>query len=178
MAVINESDQIGGVKFVQLRAFEDVRGRFMETFRTEWFPERSWDRVQTNRSDSRAGVLRGLHFHLRQVDYWYVPYGRVLVGLADLRHASPSYGRGQVLEIGEQNALGVFIPPGVAHGYYALTDTTLLYLVDRYYDPNDEAGVAWNDPTLALPWGVREPLLSDRDQVLPRFADLAPVRAA
>ena len=176
MAVITESKQIVGVKFVQLQAHEDARGRFLETFRIEWFPERSWDVVQTNCSYSRAGVLRGLHYHLRQVDYWSVPCGRVLVGLADLRDGSPTYGRGQLLELGEQQTMGVFIPPGVAHGYLALTNATLIYLVDQYYDPHDEAGVAWNDPTLALPWGITDPLISERDRMLPLFSELAPVR--
>jgi dTDP-4-dehydrorhamnose 3,5-epimerase len=99
-----------------------------------------------------------------------------MVGLADLREGSSTYGRGQLLEIGDQNAMGVFIPPGVAHGYLALTHATLIYLVDRYYDPTDEAGVAWNDPTLALPWGIADPFLSERDRILPRLSELDPVR--
>lgn len=174
MVGIHESDKIAGVKFARLEFYEDERGRFMETFRKEWFPERTWAALQSNRSDSRAGVLRGLHYHFRQVDYWYVPVGRVRVGLADLRRASPTSGAGQVFEIGEQNPLGVFIPPGVAHGFVALTDATLIYIVDQYYDRNDEWGVIWNDPTLALPWGINDPLLSARDQALPRLDQIDP----
>ena len=84
MTEIVESGHIAGLKIARLTAFGDERGRFLETFRKDWFPERSWEIVQTNRSDSRAGVLRGLHYHFQQVDYWYVPRGRIRVGLADL----------------------------------------------------------------------------------------------
>ena len=174
MAVLMESGQIVGVKFAQLEAFVDPRGRFMETFRKEWFPERTWDMFQANRSDSRAGVLRGLHYHFHQVDYWYAPVGRVRVGLADLRRSSPTYGASQVIEIGEHNAVGVFIPCGVAHGFVALTDATLTYLVDQYYNPRDEHGVLWNDPTLAVPWGISEPILSERDRQLPPLDAIQP----
>lgn len=167
-----EKSSIEGVKVVRLRAFGDERGRFMETFRTEWFPERSWDKVQTNRSDSIAGVLRGLHYHFLQVDYWYVPRGMLRVGLADLRPSSPTYGASEVIEIGDENQVGILIPSGVAHGFYALTDVTLTYLVDNYYDGNDELGVAWNDPTLAVPWDVDAPILSARDQANPLLKDI------
>jgi dTDP-4-dehydrorhamnose 3,5-epimerase len=172
MTMIRESETIKGVKFVQLKAFEDLRGRFMETFRKEWFPERSWDVYQTNRSDSYAGVLRGLHYHFHQVDYWNVSKGRVLVGLADLRRQSPTFGAIQTIEIGESNLIGVFIPCGVAHGFLALSDATLTYLVDQYYNSGDEFGVAWNDPTLGLPWGVTQPIVSDRDRQLPFLNDI------
>ncbi|MCB0160640.1 MAG: dTDP-4-dehydrorhamnose 3,5-epimerase family protein [Caldilineaceae bacterium] len=174
MTEIIASAAIHGVKFTKLRAFGDARGRFLETFRKEWFPERTWAIVQTNRSDSVAGVLRGLHYHFKQVDYWYVPHGRIRVGLADLRQGSPTQGASQVIEIGDDNQMGVFIPTGVAHGFYALTDATLTYLVDNYYDGADELGVAWNDPTLAVPWHVDAPLLSARDEDNPAYRTIAP----
>ena len=69
MPEIIPSTQINGVQFVKLRAFEDERGYFMETFRKEWFPQRQWDRIQTNRNFSKAGVLRGLHYHHHQVSF-------------------------------------------------------------------------------------------------------------
>jgi dTDP-4-dehydrorhamnose 3,5-epimerase len=70
--------------------------------------------------------------------------------------------------------VSVLIPCGVAHGFTALTDATLIYLVDQYYDRSDELGVIWNDPTLAVPWGVSQPLLSERDQKLPHLAEIDP----
>lgn len=174
MTEIVPSAQIAGVKFALLKPFADERGRFMETFRKEWFPERSWEIVQTNRSDSRAGVLRGLHYHFRQVDYWYVPAGRVRAGLADLRRGSPTFGRAEMVELGEERQVGLYIPPGVAHGFLALTDATLTYLVDNYYDGGDEFGVAWDDPDLALEWGAAAPLLSARDRANPRLRAIPP----
>lgn len=155
---------IEGVYTVPIRAFSDDRGQFMETFRREWFPWINWDRIQNNRSDSRAGVLRGLHYHLYQIDYWYVPLGRIRVGLADLRPLSPTYRQAATLEMGGGNNIGLFIPVGVAHGFTALTDCTLMYLVNNYYEGGkDERGVAWNDPDLDLDWGVTDPQLSPRD---------------
>ena len=172
MSEILASSAILGVKFVQLRVFEDERGRFMETFRQAWFPERPWDIVQANRSDSHAGVLRGLHYHHCQVDFWHVAHGAIRVGLADLRRSSPTRGAVQVFEIGDGNLVGVFIPVGVAHGFYALTDATLTYIVDNYYDGADECGVAWDDPDLAVPWQAIAPSLSLRDRANPRLRDI------
>jgi dTDP-4-dehydrorhamnose 3,5-epimerase len=156
---------IEGVYTVPIRAFEDDRGRFAETFRREWFPWIDWDRIQCNRSDSKAGVLRGLHYHHHQIDYWYVPVGRVRVGMVDLRPSSPTYMVNHTFEIGQADNTGVFIPVGVAHGFYALTDATLMYMVNNYYNGGkDENGVAWNDPQINLDWGTTAPLLSPRDQ--------------
>jgi dTDP-4-dehydrorhamnose 3,5-epimerase len=174
MAEITESDVIAGVKFVELKVWADDRGRFVETFRKEWFPERSWEVIQTNCSYSRVNVLRGLHYHLRQVDYWFAPHGTVRVALVDLRRSSPTRGASQTLEIGEDNPLGVFVPIGVAHGFVALTDAILSYIVDNYHDGSDEYGVAWNDPTLGFDWGIENPILSPRDlQNLP-LKDIPP----
>ncbi len=172
MPQIENSTLINDVQIVTLKPLVDERGRFMETFRQEWFPQRSWEIIQTNRSDSKAGVLRGLHYHHHQVDYWYVVNGRIRAGLVDMRPASSTYGATQTLEMGEENQLGLFIPVGVAHGFVALTDVTLTYIVDNYYDSRDEFGVAWNDPDVALPWGVEAPLVSGRDMVNPRWKEI------
>jgi dTDP-4-dehydrorhamnose 3,5-epimerase len=160
------SSKIEGVYITTIRAFEDERGRFMETFRREWFPWINWDRIQCNRSDSKAGVLRGLHYHRHQIDYWYVPHGTVRVGMVDLRPTSSTFMTTLTMEIGEKFNFGVFVPIGVAHGFYALTDATLMYMVNNYYDGGkDELGVAWNDPDINLDWGVNGiPLLSPRDE--------------
>jgi dTDP-4-dehydrorhamnose 3,5-epimerase len=170
---IIESARIPGVKTVRLRSFEDERGQFMEIFRKDWFPERDWSVVQSNRSDSAAGVLRGLHYHHRQVDYWHVPCGEIRVGLADLRRTSPAYGRTEVIDLEQGEPSGLFIPIGVAHGFYAKTEATLTYIVDNYYDGQDELGVAWNDPDLNLDWGVANPILSARDRQNPILSKIA-----
>jgi dTDP-4-dehydrorhamnose 3,5-epimerase len=164
--------QIPGAQLVGLNPHEDARGRFTELFRKEWFPQRPWDDYQSNRSDSQAGVLRGLHFHLRQVDYWYVARGRIQVGLADLRRSSVSFGAIQMVELSEDEATGLYIPTGVAHGFLALTAATLIYVVDNGYDGTDEWGVAWNDPELALAWSEPSPSLSARDLSNPLLREI------
>ena len=128
-----------------------------------------------------AGCIVGLHYHLHQADYWYVPYGRCRVVLHDLRVDSPTEGKTLTVDVGSEpgtpasqhDHTGVYIPPGVAHGFAALTDMTITYLVDGYYNPADELGVAWDDPDVAADWGVSDPVLSGRDQQNPRRADLA-----
>lgn len=174
MTEIVMSQQIHGVKLVQPKAFIDERGEFREIFRKEWFPERKWDVMQMNRSDNKANVLRGLHYHFHQSDYWYALSGTLRVGLADLRRTSPTYGASEVLDIGDNNQIGVFIPPGVAHGFVTLSAATLVYVVDQYYNAADELGVLWKDPALKIAWQVRDPILSDRDQSNPLLADIPP----
>lgn len=172
MPIIHEFEPIAGVQLVELTIWGDERGRFMEMFRKEWFPQRAWERVQTNRSESRAGVLRGLHYHFHQVDYWHVIAGHIRVALADLRRGSPSYGQSATIELSHDEPRGLFIPVGVAHGFVALTDATLTYLVDNYHDGSDEHGIAWDDPQLAVAWGVEAPLLSPRDLANRPLADI------
>lgn len=174
MIELIESQDIDGVFKVHLRQFPDGRGRFLESFRAEWFPQVSWERIQVNRSDSAAGIIRGLHYHFEQVDYWYVPKGTIRAGLADLRPSSPTYKQVEIVELGEgaDDEYGLFIPIGVAHGFYSVTEATLTYVVNNYYTGQDEFGVAWNDPDLAVPWGVKEPIVSERDKKLPFLKDI------
>jgi dTDP-4-dehydrorhamnose 3,5-epimerase len=171
MATVTESDVIAGVVVVEPDVHGDERGRFVETYRRSWFPA-GREMVQANRSDKEAGALVGLHYHLHQADYWYVPRGRARVVLHDLRQGSPTEGATLALEVGEGNEVGVFIPPGVAHGFAAITDLTITYLVDQYYNADDELGVAWDDPALAVDWGVGDPIVSKRDRTNPRRADI------
>jgi dTDP-4-dehydrorhamnose 3,5-epimerase len=175
MPSLTESNRIPGVLLAQLRPFADERGRFTETFRREWFPQREWRAVQTNRSDSRAGVLRGLHYHFHQVDYWFVMSGRIRVGLADLRRSSPGFRCAEMIELDAADDRGLYIPSGVAHGFLALTDVTLFYVVDQYYDGADERGLAWDDPDVAVAWNAAAPpILSPRDAANPRLRDIDP----
>ena len=171
MAKIDGSAVIADVMIVTPDVFGDSRGRFIETYRRNWFPL-GREMVQANRSDRQQGALVGLHYHFHQADYWYVTRGRARVVLHDLRLGSPSEGATEVLEIGEHDDRGVFIPPGVGHGFAAVTDLTLTYLVDSYYNPADELGVAWNDPELKADWGVDNPVVSARDSANPRPAEI------
>jgi dTDP-4-dehydrorhamnose 3,5-epimerase len=96
----------------------------------------------------------------------------IRVALVDLRRSSPTRGASQTLEIGEDNLMGVFVPIGIAHGFVALSDATLTYLVDNYYDGSDELGVAWNDPALGVAWDISNPVLSPRDVQNPLLKDI------
>ncbi len=173
MPVITESEKIQGVLKVEFRKFGDERGAFQETFRSEWFPHVDWSKIQMNRSDSAPNVLRGLHYHFKQLDYWYVQDGVIRVGLADLRPSSPTFKAVDSFDMGgEGNDFGLLIPIGVGHGFCTLTEVTHTYLVNNYYDSNDEFGVAWDDPDLGVDWGVADPILSPRDINNPRLKDV------
>ena len=171
MATVRESDVIGGVVIVEPKVFGDARGLFVETFRKEWVPG-AREMIQANRADRQAGSLVGLHYHRFQADYWYVPFGRALVALHDLRTSSPTDGISLTMELNGTEHTGLYIPPGVAHGFYALTDMTITYLVDGDYNPDDELGVAWDDPALALTWPASDPVLSDRDRANPKRSEI------
>jgi dTDP-4-dehydrorhamnose 3,5-epimerase len=179
MATVTPSDVITGVNVVDPDVHGDERGFFVETYRREWFPQ-GREMIQGNRGDRQAGAIVGLHYHLHQADYWYVPYGTARVVLHDLRQGSPTDGATLTLDLGRQadgthSHRGVFIPPGVAHGFAALTDMTITYLVDGYYNPADELGVAWDDPAVGADWGITDPILSARDLKNPRRADIEPM---
>jgi dTDP-4-dehydrorhamnose 3,5-epimerase len=158
----------------ELTPHGDARGYFVETYRKEWFPD-GFEPVQGNRADRGGGSVTGLHFHLHQADWWYFSRGRARFVLHDLRAESPTKGQTMVRDI-DGDHVGIYVPPGVAHGFAAITDVTLTYLVDRYYDVADENGVAWDDPDLAIDWGVTDPIVTQRDSTNPRLADLGPVR--
>jgi dTDP-4-dehydrorhamnose 3,5-epimerase len=170
---ITEPDTIRDVLVVEPDRHGDERGVFIETYRRSWFPM-GREMVQANRADRQAGSVVGLHYHLHQADYWTVPRGRARVVLHDLRAGSPTDGATLSLELSEANAMGVFIPPGVAHGFATLTDLTIAYMVDNYYNPDDELGLAWDDPAVGADWGVAAPVLSKRDQANPRRAEIEP----
>ena len=178
MAEVVESEVIAGVYQVEPAVHGDERGFFVETYRRQWFPN-GREMIQANRGDRMAGAIVGLHYHLHQADYWYVPFGTARVVLHDLREGSPTDGATLCFDLGRRDDgthshAGVFIPPGVAHGFAAKTDMTITYLVDGYYNPADELGVAWDDPDIAADWGVTDPVLSKRDLENPRRADLEP----
>ena len=134
--------------------------------------------VQANLSTSAAGVLRGLHYHRRQLDYWVVASGRAFVALVDVRPVAEG-GERAVVETRELDAdEWVVIPSGVAHGFLALEPLELIYLVTNEFDGADELGFAWDDPAVAVPWPAvpatpdGRPILSERDRSNPSLAEL------
>jgi dTDP-4-dehydrorhamnose 3,5-epimerase len=170
--------EIEGVILIEPQVFGDSRGFFVETYRRQWFPG-GREMIQGNRGDRKAGAIVGMHYHLHQADYWYVPFGTAQVVLHDMRKGSATEGKTISLHLGydldkptESKHHGVYIPPGVAHGFAALTDMTITYLVDSYYNPADELGVLWDDPEVAAKWELKDPILSERDLSNPLRKDI------
>ena len=164
---------ISGVARRELQTHADERGAFTELWRAGWTRDISPSPfVQANLSRSRPDVLRGMHFHRRQSDLWVVVEGRALVAVADLRELVKGVARKPTVETFELAAGGaVFIPALVAHGFLALSELALVYLVSNEYDGTDELGFAWDDPLAAIPWPARDPVLSARDRSNPSLAD-------
>ena len=158
----------------------DARGWFAETWSEKLMAQAGLTRpfVQDNQAfNAVKGTLRGLHF--QKAPHAQGKLVRVLKGAiwdvaVDVRAGSPSFGRWAAAELTAAGGEQLFVPRGFAHGYVTLQDETeLFYKVDGQYAPDLEGGVAWNDPDLALPWPLTgEPVLSDKDQKLPRLKDM------
>jgi dTDP-4-dehydrorhamnose 3,5-epimerase len=165
---------IDGAKLTKLTVWEDERGAFLEAFRASWFADKQrW--VQWNISKSTGGVVRGLHFHKLQTDYWIAVAGKLQVALVDLRPKSPTYKVAKCLMLDSAEPEGLYIPPGILHGYRIMTEATIMYLVDVEYTGKDEFGVQWNDPALGLPsswYDGPAPAVSRRDSTAPLLAML------
>jgi dTDP-4-dehydrorhamnose 3,5-epimerase len=156
----------------------DARGFFVETWRAD-----RWGAggvagpfVQDNHSRSRAGTVRGLHAQGRrpQGKLVRVVRGEIWDVAVDVRRGSPSFGRWVAETLSAENFAQLWIPPGFAHGFAVLSDEAeFVYKCTDYYDPTDELRIAWNDPALAIPWPVAEPLLSEPDRRAPTLAELA-----
>lgn len=170
----SEATRIEGLRMLRTPAFPDSRGSFSEVFRSSWFDGLFGAEVQVNCTWSRAGVVRGLHYHLRQHDLWFPVSGLFRAACMDLRPGSRSRGTTMVRDIRGGSCEALLIPPGVAHGYSVLEDGALVYVVNAYYDGGDEHGVAWDDPSAGIDWGVEHPVLSERDRACPRLPSDGP----
>ena len=149
---------VDGLQVIPLSRFEDERGWLMEIRRESALPKPT---RQTNVSFSRAGVIRGLHYHERgQDDLFACLQGMARVVVLDL-----SSGETFTEDIGDENPVAVYIPGRHAHGFEALTDLLFCYHVTEEYDPAepDEHGICWNDPRVAELWSTQSPILSERD---------------
>ncbi len=159
------------VVLIEPKVFRDDRGFFLETFQTNKYKEAgiTLPIVQDNHSGSRQGVLRGLHYqiHKPQGKLVSVVAGEVFDVAVDLRRSSPTFGRWVGVTLSAQSHRQIWIPPGFAHGYYALSDwVEVLYKVTDFYDPESERTLIWNDPAIAIRWPLHEgrnPLLSPKD---------------
>ncbi len=188
MSLERPPSNLSGVRYGAIARHGDSRGAFRELWRESSFPTLTTADagapggskprfVQANLSTSAAGVLRGLHYHRRQLDYWVVASGRALVAVVDVRPVVEGRGPAfvETRELPADN--WIVIPNGVAHGFLALEPLELLYLVTNEYDGSDELGFAWDDPAVGVPWPAvatpdGRPILSDRDRSNPTLAEL------
>jgi dTDP-4-dehydrorhamnose 3,5-epimerase len=155
--------------------FRDPRGFFLETYHREKFADIGIHDtfVQDNHSCSSQGTLRGLHYQLRnpQAKLCRVIEGEALDVAVDVRAGSPHFGKWTKVLLSAKTQNQIYIPPGFAHGFLALTETVqFLYKCSNFYDPADEQGIAWNDPGIVIAWNVSDPLVSKRDSMNPVLA--------
>ncbi|HEY4371149.1 MAG TPA: dTDP-4-dehydrorhamnose 3,5-epimerase [Burkholderiales bacterium] len=165
---------LAGPCLLEPRVFEDERGFFFEAFNERTLGESGIAAhfVQENHSRSARGVLRGLHYQLPnpQGKLLRVLAGEIFDVVVDLRRASPTCGRWHGLRLDPRARQMLWVPPGFAHGFLALSDfAEVLYSITDFYVPAAERTLAWNDPVLAIDWplaaaGVTRPLLSNKDQ--------------
>ena len=179
MGKIKVTENAGGIKglyVVEPTVFGDNRGYFMETYNYNDFAAAGIDCnfVQDNQSASKKGVLRGLHFqiHYPQDKLVRVIRGDVFDVAVDLREGSETYGKWFGVLLTEENKKQFFIPKNFAHGFIVLSDyAEFCYKVTDFYHPNDEGGLMWNDPDIAVKWPMPEGMgpedltLSDKDKV-------------
>ena len=169
--------EIDGVYIIEPKVFGDNRGYFMETYNENEFKANGLDYtfVQDNQSKSKKGVLRGLHFQKThpQAKLVRVLEGEVLDVAVDLRKGSKTYGKWVGVVLSEENKKMFMIPRGFAHGFVVLSDTaTFAYKCDEFYHPEDEGGIAWNDPDVAIDWQYEgELLLSEKDKKHPTLKE-------
>ena len=171
------STQLPGVLILEPAVFEDGRGFFMETYHQKRYSDAGigFSFVQDNLSRSIKGTLRGLHYQLHhpQAKLIQVIRGEIFDVSVDIRRGSPNFGKWAGVELSEENRRQIFIPQGFAHGFCVVSETAdVVYKCTDLYAPDDEGGILWSDPDLAIDWPIVEPLLSDRDRQFPCLVDV------
>ena len=172
--------EIPEVVVLEPRIFTDARGFFLETYNERTFAELGIGErfVQDNQSYSKCGVLRGLHFQVEQVQGKLVRAvaGEVFDVAVDLRKGSATFGKWAGTRLSSMNHHMIWIPEGLAHGFYTLSETAeVAYKVTDFYAPQHERTLLWNDPDIGIEWPLRgEPILSDKDRAGLRLKDIAP----
>lgn len=157
-----------GVLIVVPRVFRDDRGFFLESFNKAVFRDAGLptEFVQDNHSRSAKGVLRGMHYQLQrpQGKLVRVTRGKIFDVAADIRRGSPTFGKWVGVTLDDSELSALWIPPGFAHGFCALTEgVDVTYKCTELYAPADERGIIWNDPTLAIDWPVAKPIVNAKD---------------
>jgi dTDP-4-dehydrorhamnose 3,5-epimerase len=165
-----------GVLVIEPRVFRDDRGFFLESFNADRFAQHGLPTAfrQDNHSHSKQGVLRGLHYQLRQPQGKLVSVlrGRVFDVAVDIRRGSPTFGKWYGTILSEDEPRYLWIPPGFAHGFCALSEAAdFVYKCTDVYVADDDRGVLWSDPSIGIEWPLTSPLLSDKDQRLPPLSE-------
>jgi dTDP-4-dehydrorhamnose 3,5-epimerase len=167
---------IDGVTIVEPAVYADARGHFLETFHARQYADAGLpvEFVQDNESLSRQRVLRGLHLQLRrpQGKLVRVVRGEIWDVAVDVRPDSPTFGKWVGITLSDSNFRQLYVAPGCAHGFCVISDLALVhYKCTAFYDRDDEVGIAYNDPTLAISWPISDPVLSPKDQSNMSWAD-------
>ncbi len=167
-----------GPLVLQPKVFYDERGYFYESYNTDAFKNAGIPDVfvQDNQSLSQQGALRGLHFQAPQFAQGKlvrVIKGAVYDVIVDIRKSSPTYGQHYGIELTEENFTMFWVPPGFAHGFVTLKDNTIFtYKCTNVYNKASEGGLLWSDPALGINWNIENPIVSDKDKVLPNIENL------
>jgi dTDP-4-dehydrorhamnose 3,5-epimerase len=163
------ASELPGVMVLEPKVFGDARGFFLESYNRRAFAQAgiTAEFVQDNHSRSARNVLRGLHYQLRQPQGKLVRVvaGEIFDVAVDLRRSSAAFGRWAGFHLSAENKRMLWIPPGFAHGFLSLSDSTeVLYKATDFYAPEDEHCVAWNDPAIGIRWPLQgAPLISAKD---------------
>ncbi len=170
--------KLDGVILIEPQVHGDSRGFMLESFSRDAWAELGVgvEFVQHNHSRSSKGTLRGIHFQTEpgQAKLVRCPRGAILDVAVDLRRDSATYGQWEAHVLDDEKHHQLFVPVGFGHGFAVLSDVAdVAYLVSSLYDPLTEAGIAWDDPDVAVDWRVSEPLLSERDKTAPKLAEIA-----
>jgi dTDP-4-dehydrorhamnose 3,5-epimerase len=167
--------KLAGCFELQPKVLEDMRGRFVKVFHEEAFAAHGLETSFAEEYYSVSGkhVVRGMHFQLPPMDHVKMAYciaGEVLDAVVDLRVGSPTYGQFDLFELSAAKANSVYIPKGMAHGFCALSDQSIMvYKVGTVYSPVHDSGVLWN--SMGIPWPTEQPVVSERDTGFPALAD-------
>lgn len=169
--------EIPEVVIIEPRVFQDERGFFMESYKHSEFAASGINEsfVQDNHSRSRRGVLRGLHYQnppRSQGKLVRAISGEVYDVAVDIRRGSRTYGRWVSAVLSEDNKWMLYVPPGFAHGFMALSEVAeILYKTTEEYAPQAEAGIIWNDPAIGIKWPIEKPILAPKDARWPNLSE-------
>ncbi len=177
MSIKIEESKLNGVLKITPKKFSDQRGHFIESFNEQalrpWLGQYQF--VQDNHSFSHKGVLRGLHFQkspYAQGKLVRVVKGKVIDVVVDIDPSSPTFGQHEKFLLDSDSYDMIFLPPTMAHGFLALEETIFTYKCTNFYNKEAESGIIWNDPDLGIEWGTSNPIISEKDTLLPGFREL------